>query len=49
MLRRLCFVVCVCDVEDWCDESTCRFGGVCVFDADGFRRCVCQFHCRDDR
>jgi hypothetical protein len=31
---------------DYCDETNCRYGGVCLYDADGFKGCTCQFDCR---
>jgi len=50
-IQSICvWYVVLCSLTDkWCDETTCSFGGVCVFDADGFRGCDCQFSCRDDR
>ncbi len=28
-----------------CDESTCRYGGVCEYDAEGSHGCMCNFNC----
>ena len=28
-----------------CDETTCRFGGTCDYDAEGSHGCVCNFAC----
>lgn len=28
-----------------CDETTCRLGGTCEYDAEGSHGCVCNFNC----
>uniref|UniRef100_T1L3L3 Agrin n=1 Tax=Tetranychus urticae TaxID=32264 RepID=T1L3L3_TETUR len=30
---------------DTCDQNTCRFGGVCDYDATGIPHCVCSYSC----
>ncbi|XP_035210218.1 agrin-like, partial [Stegodyphus dumicola] len=28
-----------------CEEEPCRFGGICDYDSEGMRQCVCPFEC----
>lgn len=30
---------------DTCDQNTCRFGGVCDYDATGIPHCICSYSC----
>jgi len=35
----------LCSPIDVCDETNCKHGGICLYDADGFKGCTCQFDC----
>ena len=28
-----------------CDHNTCRFGGICDYDAEGIPHCICSYQC----
>ncbi len=48
MLRdAVCFATVVLEgsAVEVCDETTCKYGGTCEYDAEGSHGCVCNFNC----